>query len=185
MNVTSSSSTDVQPLVEQLISTLSREHTMLRALEERLTEKLEAIRRRNAERLAATTHDISHTNHQLESLAQQHTHQMKQLGQALGGSDDIHSLDGLLATCRNGNHAGLEETLNHWQARMRDQAHRTQDKCEEVTFALQYATRLGQEMLQALRGQSPEPSASNTDAYTAAGTAAATTSSSSLVNHIG
>ncbi len=179
------SSTELQPLVDQLISSLSREHTMLRELEERLAEKLEAIRMRNADLLAETTHDISQTNQQLDSLADQRSGHMRLLGKALGKSDEIRSLDELLSACRAADESELEHTLADWQARMRAQALETQERCEEVTFALQYATRLGQEMLQALRGQSPANAAAGTDAYTAAGAAATSTPSSSLVNHVG
>lgn len=158
---------------------------MLEKLEQRLTAKLDAIRARNVDRLTETTHDISRTTQQLDLLAAERGRQMETLGQTLGAERQIDSLDRLVTLCDGTTSPHIEEDLSRWRTKMREQARRTQERCEEVTFALQYATRLGQEMLQALRGQMPERGTPGTDAYTSAGTAAPSSQQSSLVNHVG
>lgn len=175
-------SKEIAALADDLVNTLSEAHAMLSEMEQRLSEKLEAIKTRDADLLTQTTLNISQTTARLDTLSAARERKMQVIGRLLDLDGSRLSLDQLVAYCAE--HAQMKAAgreLDTWQDKMREQALNTQQRCEEVAFALQYATRLGQEMLQLLRGES----AADTATYTAAGQTASNTPSHPLVNHFG
>lgn len=176
------SSGDPASEADRLTGALRREHEKMSVLADRLREKLEALRTRDADELESTTLDLSLAIQELDRLGERRRHRMNALGRALDLSVSQPDLEQLAEHARATDRAQMAESLRQWRTAMREQAETTQQLCEQVAFGLQYAAAVGQEMLEILRGASPEEPAST---YSRDGGSEADPSSPSFVNRLG
>lgn len=171
----------LKTLANETIEHLAQEHDQLLKMNEQLRHKMQAIKTHDAEQLAAATLTISEVNQTLEELSTARDRKLRLLGQLKPNPEVSHSLEGLINCCHNQpSTRTLGKELATWQKRLREQALKSQKRCEEVAFALQYATHLGQEMLYLLQGQTQENAT-----YTTEGKGRVDATSSSLVNRLG
>jgi hypothetical protein len=170
-------------MASALIATLRAEREALERLTMHFDEQIEAIRNRLPEALDLATELANDEVNALASLRQTRERQMRLLGRVLHADTDtvtLHQLADLLARTAGASTVGFD--LLDARAHVRDQAHATRVRCEELEFALQYAARLGRELVHALHGLD---AAAPTRVYTARGNAALATAPRPFVNRVG
>lgn len=167
---------------ERLSDALERERTEMAVLADRLRAKLSALRSRDVDELESSTVDLSQAIQELDRLSERRRRRMDEMARALELDATQPDLEQLALHARSIGREKLADRLVDWRQTMRDQAETTQQLCEQVTFGLQYAAAVGQEMLEVMRGVSPDGPAST---YSRDGGSDGDPSSPSFVNRLG
>ena len=172
------------PLAEALLETLEQEQAGLVRLRDQCGQQLQALRDQQAAQLQSVTQRIGEETNLLDHLRQVREQQMHRLGHALGGeAGEAFSLEDLAERLRDAaGGAGVSRRLLAARAGVVEEAGRTQQRREELDFAVEYAVKLGREMLHALNDLDvPLPGG----LYTADGAAAPGAASRPIVDRQG
>ncbi len=167
----------------RLLETLRREEETLAHLHATFDAQIEALRRHRHEALASSTGEVNEAVHAMEGLRKARERQARLLGRLLRLDGDDVSLE-RLATALEGHAEAAEAApmLREARAKIHERARQTRKRCEEFEFALQYAVKLGREMLQVMQDLDVPPPAR---IYTASGDATQTAKPRSFVNKVG
>lgn len=166
-----------------LVTTLEAERESLTRLCGCFEAQLEALRTRAQDRMQEVTIEANEEVANLSRLRQTRERQTRLLGRMLQLDADNATLTELADTLvRLADGDDIGHHLLDVRTRVRAKAQETHERCQELEFALQYAVQLGREMMQAMQGLDTAPP---TRVYTATGSAARTTSTRSLLNHVG
>lgn len=159
------------PLAEVLLETLEQEQEGLVRLRDQFGQQLQALRDQQAAQLQRVTRRVGEETNLLDHLRRVREQQMRRLGRALGNeAGDVLSLKDLaerLSGISGG--SGLSQRLLEARAGIIEEAERAQQRREELAFAVEYAVKLGREMLHVLKNLDVPPP---TRLYTADGGAA-------------
>mgnify|MGYP000076975427 CR=1 FL=1 len=138
-------------LVQQLIDTLHQELALFAELEHCLEAQLGALRQRSLEALEEAAMATSERLTRLERLEQTRLRQGRLLRRILG-LDPLASGEQLLtAVAALPEGASAAQTLRQLQQALQAQQERARRQCETLEFSLQYAIRIGQELLEFLQ----------------------------------
>lgn len=144
-------------------------------------QQLEALRAHHTERIEQATeqtHEFMSRLDQLRQVRERHMRLLSRVVQA-APSASLEELAEALRPLSGG--AGLRTAILDARAAVKQQAARTQKRCTELEFALQYAVQLSRDLLLAVQGLDVPPPAG---VYTSSGQSTPTTPRS-LVNRIG
>ena len=167
----------------RLLATLRQEEETLARLHETFNDQIEALRRHRHEVLESSTAQVNEAVHAMEGLRKARERQARLLGRLLGLEAGDVSIEGLATALENlPDAAGQAQRLREARGRIHERARQTRQRCEEFEFALQYAVKLGREMLQVMQDLDVPPPAR---IYTASGDATQTAQPRSLVNKMG
>ena len=170
-------------LIQSLIATLREEHDGLLTLREQFGHQLDALRANDSTLQEQAMHAANETVHQLGQLRSTRERQARLLSRVLKLDTEAASLQDLAnAVHRHPDMAPYAKALLEARAAVRAEAQQTRQTCEELDFALQYAVRLGREMLHAMQDLDVPPPAR---VYTAAGHTSKAVSPRSLLNRVG
>ena len=173
------------PAAEALLHTLEREQDGLGRLRDQFGQQLQALRDQQAQQLQRVTLQIGEETSQLQRLQQKRERQTQLLSRALGGGAEgaplgLEELAGKLFTVPGGHE--MSRRLLDARADVVEEAERTQQRREELAFAVEYALKLGREMLHVLQDLNVPPP---TRLYTARGAAAERAAPRSFLNKMG
>lgn len=174
---------DLSVLATNLLGTMQQEQEALDTLYTCFDQQVEALRDQQPDRLEQTTHQINEVVHQLEKLRNARERQASLLGRMLQVEGEPISLEKIgQAYALQPEGTAMGQQILEARLSTRQKAERTQLRCEEFEFALQYAARLGQEMLQVIQGLDvPLPAR----VYTAKGNTTHTIPPRSFLNQVG
>lgn len=167
-------------MTEKLLETLSEEDEALRALHSQFSRMRDELRDQQVNQLETITREASNLLSEIDRLAQARARQMR-LARRLLGLDDHATLDDVAAAMDEQGAGQLARRLRRQRDQIRTRAQQIQEQANELTFALEYASSLGREMLSILRGAS---SSAPAQGYTKRG-GEADTDPDSLVNTVG
>ena len=166
MSNTASSNGNSIAVAGALLETLEEEQEGLVRLRDYFGKQLQALRDQQAAQLQQVTLQVSEETSRLDSLYSVRKEQMRLLAQALDReeSEKPLSLKGL-ADRLCGVAGGQSASRQLLEARMNivEEAERAQHRREELAFAVEYAVKLGWEMLQVLKDLQVMPPASFAD----------------------
>ncbi|GIV59743.1 flagellar protein FlgN [Rhodocaloribacter litoris] len=173
----------IKGIADNLLETLRQEAATLDRLHACFEAQHEALRRREHAALDERTVEVNELVHALEQLRQARLRQARLLGRLLQLDEAPDSLAPLVdALAARPETAETAQRLQAARERIREQARHTRQRCEAYEFALRYAVRLSDEMLQALRDLDVPPPAK---VYTATGATSQTSTRRSVVNKVG
>lgn len=166
-----------------LLTTLESEADTLRRLGQTFELQLEALRNRQQDLLEQATLQANDEVANLSRLRQVRERQMRLLGRTLEMRADTASLSEMLDQMAfDPRVAGLVDRLRTARTSVHARARETQQRCQTLEGALQFAVQVGREMMQALQGLDlPVPAS----VYTAKGGARHASAPRSLTNHVG
>jgi len=174
-----SSTPDPRPAVEAWLDTLGREVEAVERLDAALAQQLDALRARDQQAIEAATDAASQAVHDLGQLRRVGERQSRLVGRVLGlDNADRATLADALARQDSALGRQLRTALDG----LRDRVKATQDRSQELAFALQLAVHIGQELLQTWQ-HLDAPASLQT--YTAHGGPNAAPPPRSFVNHLG
>lgn len=170
-------------LASALLETLEEEHEALARLGDHFDAHILALRERRHDQLDEATNRTNDEINTLAKLKQTRDRKMRLLGRVLqidsapAGMDDVSAaLRGDTAT------VSVAEEIRAARERIRQQALRTQKRCRDLEFALEYAVHLGRELLQTVQGID---SSGTGKVYTSRGGAVESNPHRSFVNRTG
>ncbi len=167
----------------RLLETLRREEETLARLHETFNEQIEALRHHRHEALESSTAEVNEAVHAMEGFRKARERQARLLGRLLHLEGDDASLERIAGALEDlPEAAGAAQGLREARAQIHERARQTRQRCEEFEFALQYAVKLGREMLQVMQDLDVPPPAR---IYTATGHATQTSQPRSFVNKVG
>ena len=166
MSNTASSNGNAISIAEALLETLEEEQEGLVRLHDYSGKQLQALRDQQAAQLQQVTLQVSEETSKLDDLYGIRKEQMRLLTQALDGEKrerplSLEELADRLCGVAGGQRASrqlLEARIN-----VVEEAERAQYRREEFAFAVEYAVKLGWEMLQVLKDLQVTPPASFAD----------------------
>lgn len=171
-------------VAKALLETLEQEQEGLVQLHDQFGRQLQALRDQQATQLQHITLQISEQTSRLGRLHQMRERQMRLLGRLLGAeAGEPLSLETLAE--RLYPFVGSPETsrrLLEARANVIEEAERAQQRREELAFAVEYALKLGREMLHVLQDLNVPPP---TRLYNAHGGTAENANPRSFVNKMG
>ena len=140
-------------LVTSLLETLEDERQSLVRLFTHFDQQIEALRGRNQDMIDEATHRTTEEVNVLARLKQNRDRQVRLLGRVLRIDGENTSLDDIAgALRRDPRTSSLALRIAETRTVVKQQAIRTQDRCRDLEFSLQFAAHLGREILQALQG---------------------------------
>ena len=166
-----------------LLSTLESESETLTRLGHTFELQLEALRNRQQDLLEQSTLQANEEVANLTRLRQMRERQMRLLGRTLDVTAESASLSDMLdRMALDPRREALAERLRGARTVLHARARETQDRCQALEGALQFAVQVGREMIHALQGLDlPVPAS----VYTAQGGARQASAPRSLMNHMG
>lgn len=165
-----------------LLASLNQEAETLDRLGALFDRQLEALRGNDAETLEQATIAVNEEIHALEQHRQARLRQARLLGRMLR-QPETEALEPLGQTlAARPDTAAQGQALLDARETVRRQAEHTRRRCDAFEFALQYAVRLGREMMQVIQDLDVPPPPR---VYTARGQSSASPSSSSFINQVG
>jgi len=183
MNPNPTPDAGLTPVTNNLLETMQQEQAALSRLDDFFEQQLDALRERRNDLLEQTTQEVNEQVHALERLRQARERQARLLGRVLKLDGETAAVKDLAEALR-GREGGkaLAHQLLEARTAIRERAERTRKRCDDFEFALQYATRIGREMLQVIQELDTPPPAR---LYTASGDPTHTKTPHSFLNRVG
>jgi hypothetical protein len=171
-------------LASSLLETLEEEHGSLLRMHRQFDQQLAAIRSQDHELIESAALITNDEVNILARLKQKRDRQIRLLGRVLRLEGETVSIkDVAAAFLLSSDTAGVGTDILELRERIRAQALRTQERCRDLEFALDYSVHLGRELLQALQGI--EAPAGGRHYTSKGGTVESTPGTRSFVNRIG
>lgn len=171
-------------LASSLLETLQEERAALERLRGHFDRHIEAVRTRDRQLIDDAASGVSEDIHELAGLKQSRDRKVRLLGRVLqldGESAGIEEISEALSAAAHTE--VIARQLSVERERIRNEAALAQKRCRDLEFALEYAVRLGRELLQTIHGLDGP---AGIRVYTPHGGAVESTSSPrSFVNRIG
>lgn len=170
-------------LATSLLETLEEEHEALARLGDHFDAHILALRERRHEQLDEATNRTNDEINALAKLKQTRDRKMRLLGRVLQVDATPATVDDVsTALQQDAATITIAEEIRGARERIRTQALRTQKRCRDLEFALEYAVHLGRELLQTVTGID---SSGSGKVYTSRGGAVESTPHRSFVNRTG
>ncbi|MEX0600252.1 MAG: hypothetical protein WD021_09610 [Rhodothermales bacterium] len=170
-------------LASSLVDTLQEEYDSLVRLRGHFDAHILALRQREKSGITDATHETNDEISRLAGLKHQRDRKLRLLGRVLRVEGDPATIEDVTQIL-----SGSEETaedarsIERLRTNIRREAERTQRRCRDLEFALEYAVLLGRDLLQVLQGMAPTGA---TKVYTPKGGAVESSGSAAFVNRIG
>lgn len=170
-------------LASSLVDTLQEEHDSLVRLRGHFDAHILALRHREKADITEATHETNDEINRLAGLKHQRDRKLRLLGRVLRVEGDPATIEDITETLGASDEtAENARAIQRLRAQIRREAKRTQRRCRDLEFALEYAVLLGRDLLQVLQGMAP---AAATKVYTPKGGAVESSGSATFVNRIG
>ena len=170
-------------LAASLLDTLEDERQSLARLFDSFEQQIEALRQRDPKQVDEATHRTNDEVTGLARLKQSRDRQLRLLGRVLRLEGDHVSIEDVAGVLRKADETrGIGAKLVEMRRIVKQQAVRTQERCRDLEFSLQYSAVLGRELLQIIQGiETP----GGTRMYTATGGTVESTGQRSFLNKVG
>ncbi len=168
-------------LARPLAETLLAEESVLRRMETLVAQQLDAVRTRRTALLDGLTIDLGNAVAELHRLRAQRERQTRLATRVLHLDGDAASLGALVAAIAPLD-AALAAELGALRSRVQTLAARARCQTDTLTFALQYASALGRDLVRVFQGAG-NPSLAST--YTRGGQNTAPAAANPFLNQMG
>lgn len=140
-------------LASSLLDTLEAEHASLLRMHDHFERQIAAVRERDHDQIEAAALHTSDEVNVLARLRQTRNRQIRLLGRVLRlEKDDVSIREVAEILERSGEDDGIGMRVLGMRENIQEQAIRTQDRCRDLEFALEYSVHLGHELLEAITG---------------------------------
>lgn len=140
-------------LASSLFETLEEEYASLMRVHDQFERQLAGIRDQDRELIESAALQTNEEVNVLSRLKQQRDRQIRLLGRVLRFEGETISIQDVAAAIQQTSDAAATgDRIIAMREKMRAQALRTQERCRDVEFALEYSVHLGRELLQTIQG---------------------------------
>lgn len=140
-------------LASSLLDTIEAEHASLVRMHDHFERQIAAVRERDHEHIERAALHTSDEVNVLARLMQTRNRQIRLLGRVLRLEEfEVSIREVAEALERSGDCDAVGARILDLRETIRSQAVRTQDRCRDLEFALEYSVHLGHELLEAITG---------------------------------
>lgn len=171
-------------LAASFLETLEEEHASLLRMHDHFDRQITAVRDHDHDVIEAAALQTSDEVNVLARLKQARDRQLRLLGRVLRLDGETVSIrDVVDALERVGDEGAIGTRILEVRERIRGQALRTQERCRDLEFALEYSVHLGRELLEAITGL--EDSSGGRHYTSTGGTVESSPGKRSFLNRVG